>query len=195
MDYREFWRNEKNVSDLNTAWNMDFMREQRAPAYKLVQNIPEKGMVLDAGCGCLHDLPFFINDGWKYTGLDPSVEMLVYAAKLYPDATLIHDDIVETKLGDNLFDLVYSASVICHMPLELVNIAIGNMMRISKKHLIIYTPYVHDLSTINERAEGYLRNRFNSYDLINRISAVGKIAGIERKDDIIAIHTLKRVKS
>lgn len=195
MDYRQYWMDTKNVVDLDIAWNSDFMKEIREPAYRLVRKIPEKGTVLDAGSGSCQDYPFFINDGWKYTGLDPSAEMLAYSARLYIDAALCKDDIVTSKLSDNMFDLVYSASVICHLPPELVNTAIGNMMRISKKHLIIYTPYVHELPTAHETQDNYLRNRFNFFDLYQRIAAVGDILHISREDSVVAIHAIKRVMS
>ena len=193
-NYNDYWRNEKNVKSLDEFWNREEDNAKRERIYRLVRNIPEKGTVLDAGCGTMHDFPFLTGDGWQYTGSDTSRRMLMYASTIHPEAITCRDDIINTKLGNDTFDLVYSVSVICHLPIESVNAAIGNMMNISRKHLVIYTPYVHELKTIttSPSIDGYIRNRFNFMDLYERISAVGEVIHIERGDDVVAIHALKR---
>jgi SAM-dependent methyltransferase len=190
MSYKNYWRDPAHVDNLEFFWNEeDPLR--RDPAYKCIRELHDQaGMVLDVGCGTLQDYAFFIQEGWGYIGLDPSPEMIAKAKQLHPQATIYEGDIVETRMKGRAFDLVYCCSVICHLPLEFVDLAIQNMARITRRHLIIYTPYVHDgpEPTVTETDPlDYIRNRFEFLDLQHRVSKFAKIKSIHRHEDAVAI--------
>lgn len=180
--------NAKISEDLDRLWNTEEEKHRRWPAYALVRDLPIRGAVLDVGCGTLQDYSYFVQNGWRYYGTDTSHEMLAKARQLHRNALVLQDDILDTKLKTDDYDLVYSASLICHLPLESVDLALTNMMRLSRKYLVIYTPYIHQGSTVSELdPKGYIRNRFGYDDLLRRVSRVGAVLNAIRDGDAVAL--------
>lgn len=188
MAYKNYWRDTGHIEGLIKYWDEEDPAK-RAPLYRCIHEIRGEGKtVLDVGCGTLQDYPFFKQEGWEYYGLEPSPEMILKAHQLYPEVTIMEADIVEARIKGGSFDLVNCMSVICHLPLGLVDLALENMARISRRHLCVSVPYIHDGPTISEDDPmGYIRNRFNAMDLNERINKFSKIRSMHREGDVVAI--------
>ena len=61
--------------------------------------------VLEIGCGSGNLYPYFIKDGYAYTGLDLSGEMLAIARETYPDGRFVQGDMRDFDIGET-FDAV-----------------------------------------------------------------------------------------
>lgn len=77
--------------------------------------IPEKGTVLDIGCGDGRNAIFFIRNGYDYIGIDTEfskLKLLEHVSKSVSDrASFIHSDFRKAKLNENSFDLVICSRV------------------------------------------------------------------------------------
>jgi SAM-dependent methyltransferase len=191
MPYNDYWHDAKHIDDLESFWNAE-APEKREPLHECVRELRGQiGTVLDVGCGTAQDYPFYTSEGWRYLGMDPSIEMIRKAWKLHPDVVIMVGDVVETTINSNLCDLVSCMSVICHLPINFVDVAIENMARITKKNLIISIPYIHTGVSTPTTSEadplGYIRNRFSAEDLWNRISRFADIKSMHRFEDVVAI--------
>ena len=68
--------------------------------------LPDKGKVLDLGCGSGRDVKAFIERGYDVTGLDGSFK-LVQRAREFTKVEIIHDDF-ENLSFKNQFDGIWS---------------------------------------------------------------------------------------
>jgi cyclopropane fatty-acyl-phospholipid synthase-like methyltransferase len=67
----------------------------------------EKGKLLDLGCGAGEPFArFFIDHGWKVTGVDFSKQMLKLASKYVPEMQTIQADMCEIEFESNQFDAI-----------------------------------------------------------------------------------------
>ncbi len=57
----------------------------------------------------------------------------------------VKGDVTRLDFPDNLFDMVFCAEVLEHIPSHLLHDACGELVRVSKGHLIIGVPYKQDL--------------------------------------------------
>jgi ubiquinone/menaquinone biosynthesis C-methylase UbiE len=86
---------------------------------KLVDLLPQKGRILDAGCGAgLPAAKFLIENGFDVIGIDFSDEMLKLARTNVPKADFIEMNITDLDFPDNYFDGLISLYVIIHIPRE-----------------------------------------------------------------------------
>lgn len=96
--------------------------------------------ILDAGCG----EGFTMNKlkengiGKKIEGIEYSKEAIVFGKKLFPDLIIKQGSVYDLPYKDNFFDLVICTEVLEH--LENPNKALKEMLRVSRKYLIISVP-------------------------------------------------------
>jgi ubiquinone/menaquinone biosynthesis C-methylase UbiE len=85
----------------------------------LLTRLPERGHVLDVGCGC--GVPVarrLAAAGHQVTGVDISDVQIERARSLVPDATFIRADAMALDLPDESFDAVVCLFALIHMPLD-----------------------------------------------------------------------------
>lgn len=96
--------------------------------------------ILDAGCG----EGFTMNKlklsgiGEKIEGIEYSKDAISFGKKLFPDLIIKQGSVYELPYEDNYFDLIVCTEVLEH--LEEPAKAIKEMLRVSKKYLIISVP-------------------------------------------------------
>lgn len=96
--------------------------------------------ILDAGCG----EGFSMNKlklngiGEKIEGIEYSKDAISFGKKLFPDLTIKQGSVYELPYKDNSFDLIVCTEVLEH--LEDPKKAIKEMLRVTKKYLIISVP-------------------------------------------------------
>ena len=96
--------------------------------------------VLDAGCGEGFTMDKLIKSGIgrKIEGIEYMKEALIFGKKLFPHLTIKQGSVYELPYKDNSFDLIVCTEVLEH--LEEPAKALKEMLRVSKKHLIISVP-------------------------------------------------------
>lgn len=81
----------------------------------ILKHVPAGGSVLDLGCGTGEPIAqFFINKGFKVTGIDGSKKMIELCKKRYPNEQWIVADMREINLKQQ-FDIVLAWNSIFHL--------------------------------------------------------------------------------
>lgn len=96
--------------------------------------------ILDAGCGEGFTMKKLEENGigQKIEGIEYEKDAIAFGKKLFPNLTFKQGSIYELPYQDNSIDLVLCTEVLEH--LETPENAIKEMLRVSKKYLIISVP-------------------------------------------------------
>ena len=81
---------------------------------KFLNYIPEKGSILDAGCGAGWDTKFFLKNGYTVTALDASVKLLE-VIETHKNLEKIESDFLNFK-SKNIFDGIWASFSLQHLP-------------------------------------------------------------------------------
>jgi len=98
------------------------------------------GTVLDIPCGTGRLLPVLLDAGFKVTGGDISEAMMAVAKQRFANSSGIQFqkcDAENTGFEINTFDYVTSFRLMCHLPLDVQDRVLTEMVRVCKKALII----------------------------------------------------------
>lgn len=136
--------NNTNYYEQESLWEPDIYKtdelQQRATLMKsFIPNDVRK--VIDVGCGN----GLIINklvDEFQCWGLDISQTALKQIK-----ATPIHGSIENIPFEDNYFDIVICAEVLEHLPVAVYSKGLSELQRVSKKYILISTPYKENLQT------------------------------------------------
>lgn len=117
----ENWAGKHNTRDF---WKKEFEAFARLlPA----------GRVLDVGCGAGRDYQLFGENGYDYTGVDYSKNLLAVARAEWPDAKFTEADMLDLPFLDHEFDGFWAAASLLHIPKEQIGEALGELKRVVKK--------------------------------------------------------------
>ena len=81
---------------------------------KFLNFLPEKGSILDAGCGAGWDTKFFLKNGYTVTALDASVKLLD-VIETHKNLEKIESDFLNFK-SKKIFDGIWASFSLQHMP-------------------------------------------------------------------------------
>lgn len=95
--------------------------------------------VLDAGCGN-GVLTNLLDGQTSVVGIDRS-----YAALQWVSSSKCQGDLVELPFADNTFDAVVSTEVLEHLPTPLFAQVLDEMVRVTRRYILISVPYDEDL--------------------------------------------------
>ena len=77
----------------------------------------KKGRLLDMGCGAGEPFArFFIDQGWRVTGIDFSAQMLALASKCVPEMQTVHADMREIEFAPDNFEAITAVYSLFHIP-------------------------------------------------------------------------------
>lgn len=79
-------------------------------------DLPEHPRVLEIGCGTGPNIPFFLNQGCEYCGLDGAQSAVSFVGDRFGNQVDVrcHDFCEQWPFGDSLFDLVFDRSAVNH---------------------------------------------------------------------------------
>ena len=112
---------------------------------KFLRYIPDKGKILDVGCGSGRDSLYFINNGYDVTSIDASEEMVKLSSALTGQST-IHLRIEDIDY-QNKFNGIWACASLLHIEnilTEKVLISLGNAL---KKNGVLYASYKYGANT------------------------------------------------
>ena len=141
---------------------------------KFLRYIPDKGRILDVGCGSGRDSLYFINNGYDVTSIDASEEMVKLSSALTGQST-IHLRIEDIDY-QNKFNGIWACASLLHIEkilTEKVLISLGNAL---KKNGVLYASYKYGANT--SILEGRYYNNFDE-------SSFGAVIGNIKKLDIV----------
>ncbi len=129
--------------------------------------------ILDVGCGEGVTLDKFQEKkiGKQLVGIDYSDEALEIGKRIYPHLTLKKGDIYDIKEKDNSYDLVMATEVLEH--LEDYEQGLQELVRVSKKYVLISVPNEPFFTIANFLRGKYLKNWGNHPEHINHWTFVG----------------------
>ena len=81
---------------------------------KFLNYLPEKGSILDAGCGAGWDTKFFLKNGYTVTALDASVKLLEII-ETHKNLEKIESDFLNFK-SNKIFDGIWASFSLQHLP-------------------------------------------------------------------------------
>jgi ubiquinone/menaquinone biosynthesis C-methylase UbiE len=97
-----------------------------------VQHLPEGGTVLDIGCGTGKHLNWYVQSGFKATGLEPSPEMRAIAQRYNPGAPILDGTADALPFSDQSFDFVSAIEVLRYLHPMDIQKAFREMARVLK---------------------------------------------------------------
>ena len=81
---------------------------------RFLNYLPQKGSILDAGCGAGWDTNFFLSNGYYVTALDASVKLLELI-ETHKNLTKIESDFLNFK-SESTFDGIWASFSLQHLP-------------------------------------------------------------------------------
>lgn len=127
---------DKNAKEFfNGTVNVDM-----SPNYKdFLDKIPEKGHILDAGCGSGRDTKMFKSYGYEVTAFDGSLEMCKLARE-YTTQDVLHIQFQEIDFK-NKFDGIWASSSLLHIPSNEIQDVLTRLKNSLKENGVFYASF------------------------------------------------------
>lgn len=162
----DYWRNVPDDNDNGPTcptqqgirWDIDWLKGQ------VDRLLPNKGTILEFGCGAGRVLRCFVEDGYQGVGVEINPEAVEVGKKVYPslqEAKYFIGDGPESlkKIDAKSVDLIYSTAVLRHVAPEKIDAVIAQFSRIGPKYIIT----VEDEASLSYRSFPHnYRSKFSS---------------------------------
>lgn len=114
---------------------IDFTQKQTHFLSKLISG----SHILDLGCGSGRDTKYFLEQGYRVTAADGSIELCKAAGKYtgIPIRHMLFQELNETEI----YDGIWACSSILHLPLPELNDVFHRMAAALKERGVIYTSF------------------------------------------------------
>jgi ubiquinone/menaquinone biosynthesis C-methylase UbiE len=107
----------------------EFIEPERA---KFLELLPEKGRILDVGCGPGQDSEYFASIGFQITGVDLSERFVAIAKERVPSANFEKADMRRLTFPDEYFDGIWASFSFLHIPQEDAEATLKGLIRVLK---------------------------------------------------------------
>src|SRR3972149_10473376 len=114
-DFKEVTQSSYNVTAAEYTKNIERI-DSDSKAILFLQHIKPGSHILDLGCGPGKDAKYFVEQGFKVTGIDFSTSMIKIARQHAPDAIFHTMDIEQINFSDGEFDAIWAAASLLHIP-------------------------------------------------------------------------------
>tara|TARA_Y100000590_G_C15648936_1_gene988004 strand:- start:13 stop:606 length:594 start_codon:yes stop_codon:yes gene_type:complete len=160
--------NNNSESFYNNTVNMDLTE-----LYKnFLQKIPDKGTILDLGCGSGRDSLYFLDKGYIVTSIDASKEMVRLSTELTGQET--HCLRIEDIKFENEFNGIWACASLLHIDEISTKDVIINLAKALKIDGVLYASYKYGNST-HTNGDRF----FNNYDEISFKKIIDEIDELE----------------
>lgn len=105
---------------------------------ELVKLLPEKGKVLDLGCGMGANSVFLAEHGFDVVCVDKDKENIDYIKKNYPNINAVNKDILGFDFPEEKYDLVLGINLLHFFKLENIKLLINKILKSLKNNGLIY---------------------------------------------------------
>lgn len=111
-------------------WNESLPHEQLR---EFLSHMPERAVVLDAGCGPGHHSRFIASKGHQVLALDQSAASMRIASQDCPEPmSLVRADINDLPFSPAIFDGVWCCATLVHFPIEALSRPLAELRRVLK---------------------------------------------------------------
>lgn len=118
----------------NVNSNINFMKKH----LECFRMLLPKGKVLDLGCGTGRDSLFFIENKYRYIGIDASKGMLAVAKGKSPKAKFVCMDFFHLDFPNKEFDGIWAAASLLHIPKKDINKVLLKIHKILKDEGVMF---------------------------------------------------------
>jgi ubiquinone/menaquinone biosynthesis C-methylase UbiE len=105
---------------------------------RFLDYLPQKGLVVDIGCGIGRDVRFLVDQGVPTLGVDISVGMLKEAKRVVPDGRFVLMDMRNLGLPDKSVDGIWACASVLHIPKHLIEQVLRGFHRILKRNGVLF---------------------------------------------------------
>lgn len=123
---------------------------------QFVSRIPAGGQILEIGSGPGKDAGCFSDENCHYLGLDLSTGLLDVAKKANPDLNFVCADVCNLPFPNNIFNGVWCASTLFHIPRSKLSCAISEIVRVIKNDGTCFVTMKEGKGSLIEEATGRL---------------------------------------
>ena len=151
LNAKEFFENTVNV-DMSPHYN------------EFLKLIPEKGHILDAGCGSGRDTLMFKSFGYEVTSMDGSEEMCKLASE-YTKQEVLCLQFQEIEF-DPIFDGIWALASLLHVPSNEIKMVLNKLKNSLKSNGAMYASFKYGDYEGDRNGRYYLdlnENSFNRY--------------------------------
>lgn len=106
---------------------------------KFLKFIPEKGHILDAGCGSGRDTLMFKSKGFNVTSIDGSIEMCKIASE-YAKTDVLHMQFQEIEFK-SVFDGIWASASLLHVPSDEIEMVLAKLKDSLKDSGVFYASF------------------------------------------------------
>lgn len=157
---------------------------------KFLQHLPEKGRILDAGCGSGRDSKFFLSKGYEVVSFDGSQEMVKMASDLLQKSVL--QMLFQEVRFSGEFDAVWANASLLHVPYEELRSILQKFHRSLRPSGIFYASfkYGNSMRQVEDRfffdmdektVEPYLKGLFQPIEIWKGEDTRSKVAPSPQK--------------
>lgn len=145
-------------------------QKRRKTIEAVTRNTPEKGRILEAGCGTSALSVWLNGQGYETHSLDSDLRMLDIASKLNKacgTSVVYHrGDLYKMPFPDDYFDTVFSHGVLEHFALNTISNALNEGLRIANTY-VFSLPTIFDVSN-GLRGDEHLLTYFHWARMVNK---------------------------
>lgn len=156
------------IEQLNT-WQGDFGKaytdrnavewKKRQPAFQNMIGDLDIHKILEVGCNRGHNLitlSQIIQNNPELVGLEPNPYALDIARQTSTQIGVLQGNAYDQPFKDDYFDLVFTANVLIHIPLENLSAVLGEIYRVSKRYILAVEYYAEEETVIHYRGHDNL---------------------------------------
>lgn len=153
-----------NVTQQLQVWQGEFGRaytdrnpvdwRTRFPAFqRMLEGLPITS-VLEVGCNRGHNLRAvaeLLGEHREIVGIEPNTYARQLARATYPEAGILSGHAFDLPFKDAYFDLVFTAGVLIHIPLDDLPLALAEIHRVSRRYMLAVEYFAEEETVIHYR--------------------------------------------
>ncbi|MGQ9874543.1 MAG: pseudaminic acid biosynthesis-associated methylase [Chloroflexus sp.] len=165
-DQLEMWQNSFG-NDYTDRNNIDW--QIRLPAFRHMLGGLNIKRVLEVGCNRGHNLialDHLLGDESDIVGVEPNKHALHLARSATSKVGFLYGTVFDIPFKDRYFDLVFTAGVLIHIPLDNLAVALNEIYRVSKQYILAIEYFAEEETTVYYRGYDNLlfkRDFFSHY--------------------------------
>ncbi len=155
---------------------------------RFIEHLPEKGHILDLGCGSGRDSRFFLNAGYVVTAMDASNEIATHAEKFIGQPVLVSS--FQELLFFNQFDGVWACASLLHCPRAQIVDVLDRISQSLKPNGVVYMSFKWGYDEAVDDKGRY----FNNYTLESLHELIDQMANLEIIDEWVESKQLREIE-